>query len=107
MAAGHWALSWAGDVAVGTATAAAGEAVTVPTGQLALKSLLSGLFARFYFERVKLLTKTLDDVVLGPVVERLNRLADAGQNAAREQAQRLVIELQDSLEEPAAAEAIR
>jgi hypothetical protein len=99
MAAGHWALSWVGDVAVGTATAAAGEAVTVPTGQLALKTLLSGLFARFYFERVKLLTKTLDDVVLGPVVERLNRLADAGQHAARHQAEQLSAELRSSLQQ--------
>lgn len=97
MAAGHWALSWVGDVAVGTATAAAGEAVTVPTGQIALKTLLSGLFARFYFERVKLLTKTLDDVVLGPVVDRLNRLADAGHHPASQRATELVLELQRSL----------
>jgi hypothetical protein len=77
MAAGHWAISWVGDVAVGTATAAAGEAVAAPTGHLALKALLGGLFARFYEERVKLLTKTLDDLVLGPVVEHLDRLAKA------------------------------
>jgi hypothetical protein len=103
LAAGHWAISWVGDVAVGTATAAAGEAVTVPTGQLALKALLSGLFARFYEERVKLLTKTLDDLVLSPVVERLNLLAASGQNADRVRARRLVEVLQGSLstvEEP-------
>jgi hypothetical protein len=99
MAAGHWALAWVGDVAVGTATAAAGEAVTVPTGQLALKTLLSGLFARFYFERVKLLTKTLDDVVLGPVVDRLNRLASAGEDSARLRSEHLLLELRRSLRE--------
>jgi hypothetical protein len=93
MAAGHYAVSWVGDVAVGTATAAAGEAVTVPTGQLALKTLLSGLFARFYEERVKLLTKTLDDLVLGPVVERLNHLAAAGEMPARMRAEELTAAL--------------
>ena len=90
LAAGHWAISWVGDVAVGTATAAAGEAVTVPTGQLALKTLLSGLFARFYEERVKLLTKTLDDLVLGPVVDQLDRLAAAGAATPKLEAEQLV-----------------
>ncbi len=99
LAAGHWAISWVGDVAVGTATAAAGEAVTVPTGQLALKALLSGLFAQFYLERVKLLTKTLDDLVLGPVVDRLNRLAAAGNNADRQRAAKLIAELRDSMDQ--------
>jgi hypothetical protein len=93
LAAGHYAVSWVGDVAIGTATAAAGEAVTVPTGQLALKTLLSGLFARFYEERVKLLTKTLDDLVLGPVVERLNHLAAAGEMPARIRAEELTAAL--------------
>ena len=90
LAAGHWAISWVGDVAVGTATAAAGEAVTVPTGQFALKTLLSGLFARFYEERVKLLTKTLDDLVLGPVVERLNRLSHVRDDLLKQRTDRLV-----------------
>ena len=90
LAAGHWAISWVGDVAVGTATAAAGEAVTVPTGQFALKTLLSGLFARFYEERVKLLTKTLDDLVLGPVVERLNRLSHVRDDLLKQRTERLV-----------------
>lgn len=98
LAAGHWAISWVGDVAVGTATAAAGEAVTVPTGQLALAALLSGLFARFYLERVKLLTKTLDDLVLGPVVDRLNRLAAASDDPQRQQAARLIADLRTSLD---------
>ena len=98
LAAGHWAMSWVGDVAVGTATAAAGEAVTVPTGQLALKTLLSGLFAQFYFERVKLLTKTLDDLVLGPVVDRLDRLATAAEDPQRIQAAKLIAELRSSLD---------
>ena len=90
LAAGHWAISWVGDVAVGTATAAAGEAVTVPTGQFALKTLLSGFFARFYEERVKLLTKTLDDLVLGPVVERLNRLSQVRDDLLKQRTDRLV-----------------
>ncbi len=106
MAAGHWAISWVGDVAVGTATAAAGEAVTIPTGQLALKTLLSGLFARFYFERVKLLTKTLDDVVLGPVVDRLNRLADASQDSAKKSAEQLILELRESMNAPKVPEIV-
>ncbi len=93
MAAGHYAVSWVGDVAVGTATAAAGEAVTVPTGQLALRTLLSGLFARFYEERVKLLTKTLDDLVLGPVVERLIHLAAASETPERICAEELTVAL--------------
>ena len=93
LAAGHWAISWVGDVAVGTATAAAGEAVTVPTGQMALKALLGGLFARFYEERVKLLTKTLDDLVLGPVVEQLDRLAAASNNPNSQIAKRLIVTL--------------
>ena len=93
MAAGHYAISWVGDVAIGTATAAAGEAVTVPTGQLALKTLLSGLFARFYEERAKLLTKTLDDLVLGPVVERLNHLAAANESPERMEAEQLIAAL--------------
>ncbi len=104
LAAGHWAISWVGDVAVGTATAAAGEAVTVPTGQLALKALLSGLFAQFYLERVKLLTKTLDDLVLGPVVDRLNRLAAAGHNADRQRAAKLIAELRDSMDQSTVAQ---
>ena len=102
LAAGHWAMSWVGDVAVGTATAAAGEAVTVPTGQLALKTLLSGLFAQFYFERVKLLTKTLDDLVLGPVVDQLDRLATAAEDPQRLQAAKLIAELRTSLDCPTA-----
>ncbi|MCC7084230.1 MAG: 50S ribosome-binding GTPase [Pirellulales bacterium] len=102
MAAGHWALSWAGDVAMGTASVAAGEAVAIPTGQLALKTLLSGLFARFYFERVKLLTKTMDDVVLGPLVDRLNRLAEARHDPARMRADHLLLELRRSLRETVA-----
>ncbi|HEY2880925.1 MAG TPA: hypothetical protein VGJ15_00795, partial [Pirellulales bacterium] len=102
LAAGHWAVSWVGDVAVGTATAAAGEVVTVPTGQMALRALLSGLFARFYEERVKLLTKTLDDLVLGPVVERLNRLAAARENPACASAAQVAIALRDLLEKSAA-----
>lgn len=102
LAAGHWAVSWVGDVAVGTATAAAGEAVAAPTGQLALRTLLSGLFARFYVERVKLLTRTMDDLVLGPVVERLDRLASAASDTQRERAAKLVDELRTSLEQSAA-----
>src|SRR5262245_11312220 len=90
LAAGHWAISWVGDVAVGTATAAAGEAVAAPTGHLALKALLGGLFARFYEERVKLLTKTLDDLVLGPVVEQLDRLAKASEQPQFAKANQLV-----------------
>jgi ribosome biogenesis GTPase A len=99
VAAGHYAISWVGDVAIGTATAAAGEAVTVPTGQLALKTLLSGLFARFYEERVKLLTKTLDDMVLGPVVDRLNRLAAANEDPSLSRALEICKQLQ-SISEP-------
>jgi hypothetical protein len=99
VAAGHYVISWVGDVAIGTATAAAGEAVTVPTGQLALKTLLSGLFARFYEERVKLLTKTLDDLVLGPVVDRLNRLAAATDEPALVRALEICKQLQ-SVPEP-------
>src|SRR5262245_1564137 len=98
LAAGHWAISWVGDVAVGTATAAAGEAVTVPTGQLALKALLSGLFARFYEERVKLLTKTLDDLVLGPVVEHLDRLAKTSEQSQFAKAHQLAESLRGSTE---------
>ncbi len=102
LAAGHWAGAWVGDVAVGTATAAAGEAVTVPTGQLALKALLSGLFAQFYMERVNLLTKTLDDRVLGPVVSRLNRLAVASEDPQLRQAEQLIATLRTSLDETTA-----
>ena len=96
LAAGHWAVSWVGDVAFGTATAAAGEVVTVPTGQLALRALLGGLFARFYEERVKLLTKTLDDLVLGSVVEKLNHLAKAAADPQRQITARLVDKLRVS-----------
>jgi hypothetical protein len=98
LAAGHWAISWVGDVAVGTATAAAGEAVAAPTGHLALKALLGGLFARFYEERVKLLTKTLDDLVLGPVVEHLDRLAKASEQPQFAQARQLAESLHGSTE---------
>jgi hypothetical protein len=107
LAAGHWAISWVGDVAVGTATAAVGEAVTVPTGQLALKALLSGLFAQFYLERVKLLTKTLDDLVLGPVVERLNRLATAADDLNLKRVQQLIASLKTSLDETALPEQVK
>jgi hypothetical protein len=106
LAAGHWAMSWVGDVAVGTATAAVGEAVAVPTGQFALKALLAGLFGRFYLERVKLLTKTLDDVVLGPVVDRLNSLAAAAENPQRKRAEALIGELRKSIDRSMVAETL-
>jgi hypothetical protein len=98
LAAGHWAISWVGDVAVGTATAAAGEAVAAPTGHLALKALLGGLFARFYEERVKLLTKTMDDLVLGQVVEHLDRLAKASEQPRFAKAHQLTESLHRSIE---------
>ncbi len=98
VAAGHYAISWVGDVAIGTASAAAGEVVAAPTGQLALRTLLGGLFARFYEERAKLLTKTLDDLVLGPVVDRLTRLGGASQLPERIAAQRLIEQIRQAQE---------
>jgi hypothetical protein len=100
MAAGHWAVSWVGDVAFGTASAAAGEAVTVPTGQLALKALLGGLFARFYEERVKLLTKTMDDLVLGPVVDHLSLRAKTAETPSRLAAEKTIVSLQQAATAP-------
>jgi len=39
---------------------------------------------------VKLLTKTLDDLVLGPVVERLNRLSHVRDDLLKQRTDRLV-----------------
>jgi hypothetical protein len=62
-------------------------------GQKALQLLLQDLFAQFYIERAKLVTDMLDSE-LGPVMERLNRLAAAPRDRQRLQAEKLIGELQ-------------
>ena len=42
----------------------------------------------------------LDDLVLGPVVEHLNRLAAANENPKRQQAEQIIVSLRASLNEP-------
>ncbi len=80
LAAGH-VVNMVGDIVVGAATAVTGEGLlarfTYP-----LQQLLSKLFSRFYVERADILAASLHELVLGPAIEEVKRLAETPQSEA-------------------------
>lgn len=85
------------DHAGGTVVALTGDNLATYFGEWTLERLIARIFNNFYEERCQLLTSTLDEVVLGPVVERLRILADASDDSHRKWAAKLIDELRTSL----------
>jgi hypothetical protein len=74
----HVVVNWLTDFTAGAAGVAVGEAAAVQTGQLTLVPLIRRLYSRLYQERTEALFNEMNQLVLGPILGRLDRFAAAG-----------------------------
>jgi hypothetical protein len=91
LAAGQVA-NMVGDIVVGAATAVTGEGL-IARFTYPLQQLLSKLFSRFYVERADVLAASLHELVLGPAIDEVKRLADVPRSEAFVAASEAVEEL--------------
>jgi hypothetical protein len=91
LAAGH-VVNMVGDIVVGAATAVTGEGL-IARFTYPLQQLLSKLFSRFYVERADILAASLHELVLGPAIDEVKRLAEAPQSEAFVAARQAIEEL--------------
>ena len=78
----HVVVNWFTDLTAGAAGAAVGEAAAMQTGQLALVPLIRRLYSRLYQERTEALFNEMNQLVLGPILKRIDRFSAAAADSA-------------------------
>lgn len=77
----HVVVNWFTDFTAGAAGAAVGEAAALQTGQIALVPLIRRLYSRLYEERTEALFNEMNQLVLGPILKRIDRFAATAESA--------------------------
>lgn len=93
----HVVVNWLTDFTAGAAGAAVGEAAAVQTGQIALVPLIRRLYSRLYQDRTEKLFNEMNTLVLGPILDRIDRFATASKSEDFKTAQQAIESLRESI----------